>query len=600
MTDEATSHRSLESFKREAKRWLAALQRHDSDARARFTNAHPAAASAPPVPTLRDVQLALAREQGFAGWTDLKAAVERRTNNRALALAAYEEMAQALLEAYRTGTPEAMERHYALTWHRRAWKAMRSYVLLDLGISPPDNDDVDITLADARYLVAVEHGFRDWDTLKRVAELPRSGVAARRLLSDASLMTSIDPDAASLDLSGAAQLTDDGVLQLTRLGQLRELNLSNTAITDRALAVLESLPLLETLSLAGTRVSDAGAAKLASLPHLRTLNLAWTHTGDGALRALSGKTALRELHTGALVSDAGIALLHDIPAFKEWKGGEVQVALLSYRALPNHLTLRGTFTDRGMQQMRGLDGLFGLNVDDARLAITAAALEPLGTLPHLGWLAVDAKDDWMPPIARMPALRFLAAQDTTAGDAGFGALAESQTIEYLWGRRSHNLRTRGFRALARMPRLRALAVSCLNVEDEGIAALPDFPALRELMPMDVPDAGYRHIGGCRELTSLILMYCRDTTDAATEQITALSKLTDYFNSYTTVTDRTPHLLSAMPSLERITFDTCHRLTNAGIAELARLPRLRELRVSGRGITPDVASAFGSAVAVHVG
>ena len=72
-----------------------------------------------------------------------------------------------------------------------------------------------------------------------------------------------------------------------------------------------------------------------------------------------------------------------------------------------------------------------------------------------------------------------------------------------------------------------------------VAALPAFPALRELMPMDVPDAGYRHIGKCAALESLILMYCRDTTDAATEHITGLANLTYYFNSYTTITDRTP-------------------------------------------------------------
>jgi hypothetical protein len=39
--------------------------------------------------------------------------------------------------------------------------------------------------------------------------------------------------------------------------------------------------------------------------------------------------------------------------------------------------------DRGMQHMRGLDGLSGLNLDDSHLAITAAALEPLVSLPHL-------------------------------------------------------------------------------------------------------------------------------------------------------------------------------------------------------------------------
>ena len=116
--------------------------------------------------------------------------------------------------------------------------------------------------------------------------------------------------------------------------------------------------------------------------------------------------------------------------------------------------------------------------------------------------------------------------------------------------------------------------------------------------MDVPAAGYRHSGKCEHLESLILMYCRDTTDAATECITGLRKLSYYFNSYTTITDRTPELLSRMDSLERITFDTCHGLTNEGIATLTRLPALRELRVSGRRLTPDVVAAFPPRVRVH--
>jgi hypothetical protein len=148
-----------------------------------------------------------------------------------------------------------------------------------------------------------------------------------------------------------------------------------------------------------------------------------------------------------------------------------------------------------------------------------------------------------------------------------------------------------------MPALRGLSVSCLNVDDEGVAALPAFPALRELMPMDVPDAGYRHVGRCEQLDTLILMYCRDTTDAATEHITRLRNLSYYFNSYTTITDRTPELLSTMDSLERITFDACHGLTNAGVARLARLPNLRELRVSGHGVTPGLRDAFPARVRV---
>ena len=290
-------------------------------------------------------------------------------------------------------------------------------------------------------------------------------------------------------------------------------------------------------------------------------------------------------------------MLHELPVFKSWHGGETRLGLLSYRALPNQLLLRGSFTDRGVQHIRGLDGLFGLNLDDRNLAIGAAALEPLISLPHLGWLAVDARDDWMPLIARMPRLRFLGAQDTVAGDEGFTALSTSSSIEYIWGRRCHNLRRDGFLALARMPSLRGLSVSCLNVDDAGLSALPAFPALRELMPMDVPDAGYRHIGKCAALESLILMYCRETTDAATEHITGLAKLCvllqqlhDDHRSYADSCcrdglARADHVRCvSRPDQRR----SCPARTAATAARAAHLRRQ---------LTPDVADAFSSHVRV---
>jgi len=261
--------------------------------------------------------------------------------------------------------------------------------------------------------------------------------------------------------------------------------------------------------------------------------------------------------------------------------------------------LRGTFTDAGFAALRGLDGLFALNVEDPRLAISGKALAPLADLPHLEWLAFDAKDDSMPDIAALPRLRFLMCQDTTAGDEGFLALSRSRTIAHIWGRRCYNLRRRGFVALADMPALAHLSVSCRNVDDEGLSALPRFPALQELMPMDVPDEGYRHIAKCHGLTSLVLMYCRDTGDVATSHITALPQLRKYFASYNRITDRTPEMLATMPSLEAITFDSCAGLTDAGIAALTRLPRLRTLSLSGmRLVTPDVIRLFASGVEVR--
>jgi hypothetical protein len=640
MSHQLPPRRSIDSLKKEAKRWLRELGAGDPEARARLQRAYPAA---PPSPTLRDVQHALAREHGFPGWTAMIEAVERSLEAAhhagAEALALYEAKAEALLDAYRTGSPEAMERHYNFTWHRRAWPTMRTYVQLDLGKrAAHPGEDIDITLDEARHLIAIEHGFANWSELeafttslrpgRRVTAKPL-GIVVRRghdhweriggsreweqiiellnvhpsaglsgegqmtdeLLADLPRVQTLT----ALGLSGSREVTDEGMRHLAQLPFLQHLDLSGTGVTDAGLQVLQHLPRLRTLSLASSRVTEKGLQVLARCDELEELNLWVPHLGDAALRTLAGKPKLR--HLSIALSDAGLPLLHELPMFKSWHGGEAELTLLGHTSLPTHLHLRGTFTDRGMQHLRGLDGLFSLDIDDARLGITAAGLEPLVSLPYFGVLRADARDDWMPYVAQMPHLRYLAVQDTVAGDDGFAALSRSRSIEYIWGRRCHNLRRRGFTALASMPSLRGMSVSCLNVDDEGLSALPAFPALKELMPMDVPDAGYRHVARCEQLESLILMYCRDTTDAATEHIVGLPHLSYYFNSYTTITDRTPELLSTMDSLERITFDTCHGLTNAGVARLARLPRLRELRVSGRGITPGIRGAFGPDVSV---
>lgn len=71
-----TPRSSIENLKKEAKRWLRALRAGDRAAGARLLRALPGLSD---TPTLRDVQLALAREYGFAGWTDLVREVRHRS-----------------------------------------------------------------------------------------------------------------------------------------------------------------------------------------------------------------------------------------------------------------------------------------------------------------------------------------------------------------------------------------------------------------------------------------------------------------------------------------------------------------------------------------
>jgi Leucine Rich repeat len=628
---------TLDSLKTEAKRWLKALRAGDAGARARLVEAIP---DAPPQPTLRDVQHALAREYGAAGWHALRNRLATDAPIRR-----YEAVVDALVTAYRENDEAARRIVWEYFGHSRAWDALRRYVRLDLGRpeQPRDPEDAAITVDEARYLVARAQGFetwsafadwlastatagaslalkpagaytlddsgerqpvvrtRDWDELfARVRSGSIPGLHANGQMTDALLprvagLTHVE----ALDFGGSRHVTDRGIRHLAKLTRLRHLNLAGTGISDGALEVLRHLPALESINLAWTAITDAGARHLAACRGLRTVSLDATATGDGAIHALAGMQHLCSFRSGTSVSDEGITALHRIPVFKTWHGGTATMGLTSADAQPNYLLLRGSFTDAGLAQLVGLDGLFALNLDDSRLRVTGAGLAPLAALPHLEWLAFDATDEAMPSIASLPHLRFLMCQDTIAGDDGFMALSRSRTLEYIWGRRCYNLHRRGFTALANIPTLRALSVSCRNVDDAGLSALPRFPSLTELMPMDVPDEGYRHIGRCARLESLVLMYCRDTTDAATEHIRSLTRLKKYFASYTRITDRTPEILSGIPSLEEITFDTCMGVTDRGIAALERLPRLRALHVSGMpGVSQEQIFALQSIITLR--
>jgi hypothetical protein len=368
--------------------------------------------------------------------------------------------------------------------------------------------------------------------------------------------------------------------------QLEEIDLSDHPggrITDRGLSFLRSLPELRRFQICWqSAISDAGMAHLARCEKLERVNLLGTPTGDGALDALRGKPHLRLLRTGRLVTDAGLRLLQDFPVFKSWHGGEPQYGLMSFGDTePNFLMVDGPFTDAGFGTLATLEGLFGLGFFWHVSNLTPEGLRPLAALPHLGALGCEGRlcdDAAMGHIAAMRQLRMLMAQGTVASDDGFVALSRSRSIEYIWGRECPNLNGRGFAALADMPSLKGLAVSCANVDDASLAALPRFPALTWLLPMDVRDEGFRHVGRCERLEKLTCMYCRETGDAATEHIAGLSRLKHYYAGQTRITDRSLEILGAMPSLEEVELSACHFISDAGLIHLAKLPRLRKVSV----------------------
>jgi hypothetical protein len=118
--------------------------------------------------------------------------------------------------------------------------------------------------------------------------------------------------------------------------------------------------------------------------------------------------------------------------------------------------------------------------------------------------------------------------------------------------------------------------------------------------MNVPDAGFRHVGACEGLENLWCMYCRDTGDEATEHLAGL-KLKTYYAGKTRITDRSLEVLGRMTSLESIELWETAGVTDAGLAALAKLPRLREFTISGAPrVTRQGVAVFPARVRVDYG
>jgi ankyrin repeat protein len=170
---------TLESLKKEAKRWLKALRDNDTAARERLRHVLPTAGAAP---TLRDVQHALALEHGLAGWAALKELLA----DRALAKRSPAERADDFLR-------HALDRINApLAAHILRKHPDVAQFSLHTAVVAGDLAEVERRLAADPSAAAAPGGPRDWQPLQYLcyARLPLEepggrAVAIARALLDA-------------------------------------------------------------------------------------------------------------------------------------------------------------------------------------------------------------------------------------------------------------------------------------------------------------------------------------------------------------------------------------------------------------------------------
>ncbi len=137
---------------------------------------------------------------------------------------------------------------------------------------------------------------REWDQLIAVMKERRiEGLTANGLMTDALLARIAELDhVVALGIGGSRGLSDEGLLQLARMPQLRWLNLSEYPggkLTDRGLEVLQHLPNLRVFEMSWQRgITDAGVAHLRYCDQLERVDLMGSPTGDGGDRGAAGKS----------------------------------------------------------------------------------------------------------------------------------------------------------------------------------------------------------------------------------------------------------------------------------------------------------------------
>ncbi len=320
----------------------------------------------------------------------------------------YQRVAQDFVNAYE-GDAAALQRlnqHYGRSFtFEDLWAEIwrRVYAFRQRSSRVPKNY---LQLEEAQTVIAQDAGFGNWTALMQAAsggapspveafeiDAKENGIGPRRRLTDAEwdelidtikerritgvhangLMTdSVLARIAGLDhvtrlnLGGSRELTDEGLLHLSRMPQLEHLDLSEYPggkLTDRGLEVLRHLPNLRTFEMTWQAgISDAGVANLKFCDRLERVNLMGSPTGDGAIEALQGKAALRYFSSGRLVTDAGLPLLHNFPLLKRWHGADTTSGDKEAIANATHLLIDGPFTNNGLASLAGLEGVFELDL----------------------------------------------------------------------------------------------------------------------------------------------------------------------------------------------------------------------------------------------
>ena len=242
--------------------------------------------------------------------------------------------------------------------------------------------------------------------------------------------------------------------------EVREIELSNSRVTDDDLTMLQGLGSLRMLSLGGCRgITNDALSKIGSHFHLKTLALYHSSLTEAGVQ-LAPFRELENLNLDGLpLTDSVIEQLSHVPRLQS-------------------LSLGGTsVTDAIGASLVKLKDLRSLSLP---ATVTDATLERLGQLPlnTLGLAGDKITDRSAPVFKELRQLRFLSFSATSQGDATFEAISGTPIISFTYV--GSKLSEQGAAALANMQTVTDLYFDHGELKDGHLQAIGRMKGLRNV------------------------------------------------------------------------------------------------------------------------
>ena len=393
-------------------------------------------------------------------------------------------------------------------------------------------------------------------------------------VSDAGLMyISKLTSLVELDIS-EGHFTDEGLRLLTNLKSLQSLDLDGTEITDAGLEYLKQLPSIKKISLSQCeRISDTGIAQLAQIKSLEKLYLYHARITGSGFSHFDPNASLREVTLNfSTITDEGVEHLARIKNLEKLGLYETKISDEGIFHLKNSNSLRSLIV--------GFTGVSDIGI---------AALSKITSLESLH-LSLWNTDAVLKDITGLKHLKELHIAETKITGTSLEQLSEFREMEVLW--LPPISVDRDFSFFKEMPRLKEFFIrkTTLTAEDMNYLSYASSLKRLEVYDVDVEENDYSALGKLNNLEELYWNPGPQGSEHAIgdeilKGITGLKKLRTLSLSGCSLTSEGFQLLSTLPSLNNLRRIQISEIVDDKDNHLGRLKNLKVLYLSGDNIPP---------------